>query len=169
MNSNLGRTPSPSLVHSLANSRQHLNPGDWSPHLEVFQNLCQRWGKPDVDLLASRIHNKLDGFIFRCRDPLVEAVDALVICTTLSMAFLFFLLLTRLLHGIEMDSCEPHSSELTQVDVVQTNGTFKMPLNITKQIYIYILYLLLYWKSIVWVKEGVTTDLGPVLTTEHVC
>lgn len=39
-------------------------------HLEVFQDLCGRWGIQDVDLLTSSFNNKLKRFVFRYRDPL---------------------------------------------------------------------------------------------------
>lgn len=62
-----------------------------------------------VDLLASRFNNKLDRFVSRYRDPLAEAVAALVLlqdqCTPIS-AFSQLKLLPRLLCRIELE-CIP--------------------------------------------------------------
>lgn len=43
--------------------------------MEVFQDLCCRWGVLDDDLLASRFNNNLSKFASRTRDPLSIAVD----------------------------------------------------------------------------------------------
>lgn len=56
-----------------------LGPEEWSLHPEVFQNLCCRWGMPDIDLLlTSRFNTKLRNFHCRSRDPLAIEVDAQV-------------------------------------------------------------------------------------------
>ncbi|CAJ0940807.1 unnamed protein product [Ranitomeya imitator] len=46
-----------------------LASGEWSLHLEVFQQICLRWGTPDVDLMVSRLNNMVPQFIARSRDP----------------------------------------------------------------------------------------------------
>lgn len=73
----LGRTSDYRLVsHSNHRSRQlsdylswqSVDPGEWSLHPEVLQNLYHWWGMLNVDFLTPRFNNKLDRFIFRCRD-----------------------------------------------------------------------------------------------------
>ncbi|XP_040270849.1 uncharacterized protein LOC120986377 [Bufo bufo] len=59
-------------------SRTKVDPGEWSLHPEVFEDICHRWGHPDVDLMASRLNNKVPVFLARARDPRAYGVDALV-------------------------------------------------------------------------------------------
>ena len=49
---------------------------EWSLLQEVFQAICSRWHRPQIDLFATRFNNKLPQFVSPVRDPLVVAVDA---------------------------------------------------------------------------------------------
>ncbi|XP_073430315.1 sex comb on midleg-like protein 2 isoform X4 [Dendrobates tinctorius] len=60
-------------------SRQGVAAGEWSLHPEIFQQICQRWGTPDVDLMASRENAKVLRFVARSLDPQAIAADALVL------------------------------------------------------------------------------------------
>ncbi|CAJ0923236.1 unnamed protein product [Ranitomeya imitator] len=60
-------------------SRQGLAAGEWSLHPAVFDQICLRWGTPDVDLMASQMNHKVPQFVARSRDPLAVGHDALVI------------------------------------------------------------------------------------------
>ena len=87
-------------------SRTTLDPGEWSLHPEVFQNLCQKWGTPEVDLLASRLNRKVPRFVARSKDPWADASDALVAPWGhyhLIYAFPPLRLLPRLLHRVEAE------------------------------------------------------------------
>lgn len=42
----------PSHNNWQADRLQHLDPGEWFLHLEMFQGLCPRWVTPDADLLT---------------------------------------------------------------------------------------------------------------------
>ena len=44
---------------------------------EVFQAICNRWHRPQIDLFATRFNNKLPLFVSPLPDPLATAVDAL--------------------------------------------------------------------------------------------
>jgi hypothetical protein len=46
---------------------------------EMFQKICQRFGKPDVDLFASRLNNKCKKFISWKADPLAMSVNAFTV------------------------------------------------------------------------------------------
>ena len=87
-------------------SRQTLSPGEWSLHPQIFQVICQRWGMPDVDVMASRFNKKLDRFMSRTRDPMACGADALV-CPwhqfKLLYAFPPLQLLPRLLRRIRVE------------------------------------------------------------------
>ena len=49
---------------------------EWSL-LQVFQAICNRWHRPQIDLFATRFNNKLPLFVSPVPDPLATAVDAL--------------------------------------------------------------------------------------------
>ena len=50
---------------------------EWSLLPEVFQAICSRWHRPQIDLFATRFNNKLPLFVSPIPDPLATAVDAL--------------------------------------------------------------------------------------------
>ena len=50
---------------------------EWSLLQEVFQAICSRWHRPNIDLFATRFNNKLPQFVSPLPDPLATAVDAL--------------------------------------------------------------------------------------------
>ena len=50
---------------------------EWSLLPEVFQSICSRWHRPQIDLFATRFNNKLPLFMSPILDPLASAVDAL--------------------------------------------------------------------------------------------
>ena len=52
---------------------------EWSLLTEVFQTLCQRWHRPQIDLFATRFNHKLPQFVSPVPDSLAVAVDALTL------------------------------------------------------------------------------------------
>ena len=52
---------------------------EWSLLPEVFQVLCSKWHRPQIDLLATRFNNKLPQFVSPVPDPMAFAVDALTL------------------------------------------------------------------------------------------
>ena len=50
---------------------------EWSLLQEVFQTICCRWHRPNINLFATRFNNKLPRFVSPVPDPLATAVDAL--------------------------------------------------------------------------------------------
>ena len=50
---------------------------EWSLLPEVFQSICYRWHRPQIDLFAVRFNRKLPQFVTPVPDPLATAVDAL--------------------------------------------------------------------------------------------
>ena len=50
---------------------------EWSLLQEVFQTICSRWHRPQIDLFATRFNNKLPQFVSPVPDSLAVAVDAL--------------------------------------------------------------------------------------------
>ena len=49
----------------------------WSLLSKVFQPICSRWHRPQIDVFATRFNNKLPLFVSPVPDPLASAVDAL--------------------------------------------------------------------------------------------
>ena len=50
---------------------------EWSLLPEVFQTICNRWNRTQIDLFATRFNNKLPLFVSPVPDPLATAVNAL--------------------------------------------------------------------------------------------
>ena len=50
---------------------------EWSLLPEIFQAICSRWHRPQIDLFATRFNNKLPLFVSPVPDSLATAVDAL--------------------------------------------------------------------------------------------
>ncbi|XP_053563223.1 uncharacterized protein LOC128653766 [Bombina bombina] len=67
-------------------SRQTFHPGEWELHPEVFATLILRWGRPELDLMASRQNAKLQRYGSRSRDPQAELINALVIQPSLCVS-----------------------------------------------------------------------------------
>ena len=52
---------------------------EWSLLPEVFQQICNRWHLPQIDLFATRFNHKLPQFVSPVPDFLAVAVDALTL------------------------------------------------------------------------------------------
>ena len=52
---------------------------EWSLLPEVFQQLCNQWHRPQIDLFAMRFNHKLPQFVSPVPDSLAVAVDALTL------------------------------------------------------------------------------------------
>lgn len=63
------------LVDILSNQR--LDSGEWFLHTQIFLMLFQKWGTPDVDIVASRFTKKLNRFVIRSRDVLAFEVNSM--------------------------------------------------------------------------------------------
>ena len=57
-------------------SREFHDDTEWSLDVQVYQTLVSRWGKPDVDLFASRLNAKLPCYVAWRPDPNAYAIDA---------------------------------------------------------------------------------------------
>ena len=70
----------PGRLNVVADKLSHLGQTiqtEWSLLQEVFQTICSRWHRPQIDLFATRFNNKLPQFVSPVPDPLAVAVDAL--------------------------------------------------------------------------------------------
>lgn len=57
-------------------SRQLSMDTEWSLDYHVFHEICSKFGKPNVDLFASRLNNKLPKYVSFLPDPTACAIDA---------------------------------------------------------------------------------------------
>ena len=55
------------------------HPTEWSLLPEVFQQICNQWHLPQIDLFATRFNHKLPQFVSPVPDSLAVAVDALTL------------------------------------------------------------------------------------------
>ncbi|XP_041446270.1 uncharacterized protein LOC121403038 [Xenopus laevis] len=70
-------------------SRNQLDPGEWELHPEAFDQLVSIWGRPSIDLMASRRNRKVSTFFARYRDPLAAGVDAMTQHWQFKLAYVF--------------------------------------------------------------------------------
>ena len=81
---------------------------EWKLNPMLFSKICDRWGKPDIDLFASRLNNQTQKYCSWKPDPGAVAVDALSIDwgSLYFYAFPPFNMVGRVLRKIEEDEAE---------------------------------------------------------------
>ena len=69
--------------------------------------LCEAWGRPDTDLLASRHNYQIKPFVSWYPDPESNSVDAMSISWENKFVYLFppFSMITKILQKVKIDSC----------------------------------------------------------------
>ena len=50
---------------------------EWSLHLQVFHQICQKWFTPHVDLFATHLNHKLPLYVSPVPDPNASDIDTL--------------------------------------------------------------------------------------------
>ena len=72
----------PGRLNVIADKLSQLNQTiqtEWSLLPDVFQSLCSKWHRPQIDLFATRFNHKLPLFVSPVPDTLAVAVDALTL------------------------------------------------------------------------------------------
>ena len=72
----------PGQLNVIADKLSRLNQTiqtEWSLLPDVFQRLCSKWHRPQIDLFATRFNHKLPLFVSPVPDTLAVAVDALTL------------------------------------------------------------------------------------------
>ena len=72
----------PGRLNVIADKLSRLNQTiqtEWSLLPDVFQSLCSKWHRPQIDLFATRFNHKLPLFVSPVPDTLALAVDALTL------------------------------------------------------------------------------------------
>ncbi len=82
---------------------------EWTLLHSVFEALCMAWDKPNLDLFATRLNNRLPVFVSPMADPLAVDVDAMSMSWRGMYAYAFppFVMLGRVLEKVLKDHpCE---------------------------------------------------------------
>ena len=69
----------PGHLNVIADKLSRLGQTEWSLLPEVFQQICNQWHRPQIDLFATRFNHKLPQFVSPVPDSLAVAVDALTL------------------------------------------------------------------------------------------
>ena len=74
----------------------------------VFQRICDIWGKPNIDMFASRINFQLEPYVAWKADPGAVAVNAFTLNWSNNLMWIFppFSLLTKVLQKLREDGGE---------------------------------------------------------------
>lgn len=101
--------PGKSNVEADFGSRQLVNKDtEWALNEEVFEMLVQCWGRPELDLFASRLNHKLPKYVAWRPDPHAFHIDAFTMSweDIYSYAFPPFSLLAKVLQKLTEDQSE---------------------------------------------------------------
>ena len=81
---------------------------EWALDIDIFQEIVCRFGKPEIDLFASRLNHKLEKYISFRPDPNAMAVDAFSISWTKQYVYIFapFSTLSMVLRKIVEDEAK---------------------------------------------------------------
>ena len=61
-------------THADLESRSIHDNTEWKLNTILFDKICQKWGKPEIDLFASRLNCQLDEFMSWKPDPSAKAM-----------------------------------------------------------------------------------------------
>ena len=90
------------------NSRIFERSSEWKLRESVFKHIVSIFGKPDIDLFASRINHQLSNYISWRPDPGAKAVDAFSInwSPTYNYCFPPFSIILKVLQKIQQDKAQ---------------------------------------------------------------
>jgi len=79
---------------------------EWELNPKYFKMICNKWGRPCIDLFASRLNRKCKNYIAWFPDPEAIAIDAFTISWTETFFYSFppFSLISRTIVKIDMDN-----------------------------------------------------------------
>ena len=89
-------------------SRNFSDSVEWSLSLKIFHKICKVFGKPDIDLFASRLNAKVEKYVSWGPDPNAWKVDAFSLKWTNAFFYVFppFSLVGRVLRKMKADRTE---------------------------------------------------------------
>ena len=65
------------VMADLLSRSNQVQSTEWSLHLQVFKQICQKWFTPHVDLFATHLNHKLPLYVSPVPDPNAWDIDAL--------------------------------------------------------------------------------------------
>ncbi len=100
-----GHVPGKKNVLADKESRTHNYDIEWSLKKKWFDWIVSQFGKPDIDLFASRINKQLDNYVAWRPDPHARYIDAFSISWSDFYGYLFppFNLMSRVVSKLEAD------------------------------------------------------------------
>ena len=97
----------PGILNTLADfkSRHFVDNTEWELNPKIFKRICLLFGKPEVDLFASRLNKKVDLFVSWNPDPDAWRIDAFTFKWTDKLFYVFppFSLVARVLQKVQTD------------------------------------------------------------------
>ena len=99
--------PGSKNVRADKESRVKNNNMEWELHPQNFQEICQNFGTPEIDLFASRLNHKVPKYISWRPDPNAHAVDALSVNWSNMFFYAFppFNMIGKVLQKVELEHC----------------------------------------------------------------
>ena len=78
---------------------------EWALNESIFQKTCKVYGKPEIDMFATRLNHKCKRYVSWHPDPYAEAVDAFSVDWSSKLLYIFppFCLISKVLQKIEQD------------------------------------------------------------------
>ena len=80
-------------------SRHFTDDTEWSLNPLLFDQICNKWGTPRLDLFASRLNHKVRNYVSWCPDPGAQFVNAFARSWS-NLGFLYIFPPFRLLHRV---------------------------------------------------------------------
>ena len=144
--------PGKENIHADKESRVFSDNKEWMLSPQLFQQIVEIWGKPAIDLFASRLNKQVDCYVSWRPDPGASYVDAFSISWGNKFFYAFppFSLIARCLQKIQMEKAEgiivvpmwptqPWYSQLMRMitdcprSLPQHKNTLRMPASETSQ------------------------------------
>ena len=100
--------PSKNNIEAGQQSRIPQDATEWKLHPELFQNIVDKFGKPDIDLFSCRINRNLKRYVFWHPEPKAMAVNAFPLTWSNNYFHMFppFSLVGRVLAKVNRDKTE---------------------------------------------------------------
>ena len=106
----LSATHIPGIQNEAADrlSRKFIDRTEWQLNPSVFNQLIKLWGRPEIDLFASRNNYQLKPFVSWRADPEALAIDAFCLSWKNKFVYLFppFSMLSKVLQKLQEDQAE---------------------------------------------------------------
>ena len=95
------------VMADLLSRSNQVQSTEWSPHPQVFKQICLKWFTPHVDLFATRLKHKVPLYVSSVLDQNAWHIDALNINCSCLTAYAYppMALLHRVIQKVRQSSC----------------------------------------------------------------